>query len=108
MVQVNEKGQLRLSHRALLPDASDSAKEQASESAKENIPPVNSPISDNTIADRSRTHLRMVATSPGKVAGTQERLPDKSLEKFVRRPASSARDNVNKDKQNKSESKAVS
>ncbi|ONK65052.1 uncharacterized protein A4U43_C07F33010 [Asparagus officinalis] len=95
LIEVNEKGQLRLSHRALLPDADENAKLQTSSSSKENIPPKDGSASVNAIPDR--IPLRKVVVT------------DKNLEKVVRRPVSSARDgpHANKDKQKKSGNKEV-
>lgn len=104
VIQVNEKGQLRLSHRALLPDADENAKQQTIGSSKENIPPKAGSISENDIPDSS-IPLRKVAIPPNKIPTTQER----SSEKVVRRPVISARDGpyVNKDGQKKSSSREV-
>lgn len=103
LIEVNEKGQLRLSHRALLPDADENAKQQTSGSSKENIPPKDGSVSENAIPDR--IPLRKVAIPPNKISTTQER----SSENVVRRPVSSARDGpyVNKDRQKKSSSGGV-
>ena len=106
VIQVNEKGQLRLSHRALLPDVNDNAKQQKGGSSKENVPPKDGSISENATPDR--LPLRKIAVPPGKSPTAQETLSNKSLEKVVRRPVSTRdRPYVNEDRQKKSGSRAV-
>lgn len=98
LIEVNEKGQLRLSHRALLPEAQDGAKQS---SAKENIPPNDGSVPENSLI--IRTPLKKVTPTSKEVASLQERSTDKNQEKFVRKLVNSARSgpHINKDGQKK-------
>lgn len=104
LIEVNEKGQLRLSHRALLPDAEDGAKQS---STKENIPPNDGSVPENSLMIRSP--LKKVTVSSKEVTSSQERSTDKNQEKFVRKLVNAARDgsHINKDGQKKSSNKAI-
>lgn len=104
LIEVNEKGQLRLSHRALLPEAEDGAKQS---STKENIPPNDGSVPENSLMIRSP--LKKVTVSSKEVTSSQERSTDKNQEKFVRKLVNAARDgsHINKDGQKKSSNKAI-
>ncbi|KAJ6846592.1 putative polyribonucleotide nucleotidyltransferase 1, chloroplastic [Iris pallida] len=104
LIEVNEKGQLRLSHRALLPEAEDGAKQS---STKENIPPNDGSVPENSLS--VRTPLKKVTVSSKEVTSSQERPNDKNQEKFVRKLVNAARDgsHINKDGQKKSSNKAI-
>ncbi|KAG1368455.1 putative polyribonucleotide nucleotidyltransferase 1, chloroplastic [Cocos nucifera] len=122
LIEINEKGQLRLSHRALLPDVDPeetSSKQQNSGTMKENIPPqhqsskitAKKPLrkgegqqivwsSENSKVDKV---LPKKVTSPSADSLEKESLTDKNQEKAVKRMVSPVKGGpfINKEKQKK-------
>lgn len=91
-LQVNEKGQLRLSHRALLPDTEASPKDGL--------------VEEKTEQSKDKSSTPNVTASSKRSSEDDSVLPSK---KFVRRLVSSSQDKpfTNKDKRKKSSNKAV-
>ncbi|XP_068650054.1 LOW QUALITY PROTEIN: probable polyribonucleotide nucleotidyltransferase 1, chloroplastic [Aristolochia californica] len=109
LIEINEKGQLRLSHRALLPDASPQektgGKQQVSEPSKENIPPQST---SNKVTTENVMKVTVTAkeTNPAPDSISSKTL---SKEKVTKRMVTSARNGTysNKERQKKSTSKEV-
>ncbi|XP_068634242.1 probable polyribonucleotide nucleotidyltransferase 1, chloroplastic [Aristolochia californica] len=109
LIEVNEKGQLRLSHRALLPDASPqektSGKQQVSGHSKENMTPKSN---SNKVTTEKVMEVTVTAeeTNPA-----PDSIPGKNLsqEKATKRAVTSPRSGtyINKERQKKSTSKEV-
>ena len=99
VIQINEKGHLRLSRRALLPDSEKSSPDQqVSNSTEESTPSCDAPAEQDP--------KNKAPSSRRKVSATQA---DKNNEKVGKKSVSSARTGpyVNKDREKKSSSKAV-
>ncbi|KAL2575728.1 hypothetical protein AAZV13_16G032900 [Glycine max] len=92
LIEVNEKGQLRLSHRALLPDTEASPKDGL--------------VEEKTEQSKDKSSTPNVTASSKRSSEDDSVLPSK---KFVRRLVSSSQDKpfTNKDKRKKSSNKAV-
>lgn len=129
LIEINEKGQLRLSHRALLPDANEektSAKQRTSSPTKENAPPhpdkgtskkAASKLKDEITLEKVEQHPQdkgapeEVTSSPKEVTSVQDSTHDRTQpqDKVVKKLSTSPRDgpNINKERQKKSSSKVV-
>lgn len=125
--QINEKGQLRLSHRALLPDASQeksSVKQRAGTPMKENVPPQNTldkgtakkaatttkdSLAHQVIEQHDKDDSKKVTSSGMEVPSVQDKLHDKaqSQDKVFKRVPSRDGPYINKEKQKKSSIKAA-
>ncbi|KAF6134235.1 hypothetical protein GIB67_010034 [Kingdonia uniflora] len=103
LIEINEKGQLRLSHRALLPD-SGASKTNPNQQTGDNT----ELIEKDKEQTKNRRRLSKVASPFSRVNASQNSLIPQ--EKFTKRLVSSARDGpyINKERQNKSDNKAVS
>lgn len=97
MIQVNDKGQLRLSRKALLP-----------ETDGENVPKDGS-SEEKTHQPKAKVGAPKLMGSP-KSNSAEDTLPPQKKVKVFKRPASPAKDGpyTNKDRTKKSSSKAVS
>ncbi|XP_077247971.1 polyribonucleotide nucleotidyltransferase [Tasmannia lanceolata] len=130
LIEINEKGQLRLSHKTLLPDATQeksSGKQWTNSTTKENVPPQNAIEKDapEKVAGVPKAELagqqmgqpqdkgapRKVTGSHKEVTSDKDSTPEKTLpkEKVIKRLGSSPKDGpyINKDRQKKSGSNAV-
>lgn len=118
--QINEKGQLRLSRRALLPDGDldTSGKPKTSNSIKENIPPQDDLVKiaakkplrkDETgqIVDQAENSQKKITVPLKEATSAQGKLSDKSKEKAIKKLARPVRDGQFVNKQKKSIDKAV-
>ncbi|XP_073115689.1 probable polyribonucleotide nucleotidyltransferase 1, chloroplastic isoform X2 [Elaeis guineensis] len=128
LIEINERGQLRLSHRALLPDGDPektSSKQQNSGTMKENIPPQHQPSkitakkplrkgegqqivqsSENSKVDKV---LPKKVTSPSADTLEKESLTDRTQEKGVKGLVSPVKGGpfINKEKQKKVLNKTI-
>ncbi|XP_058105832.1 probable polyribonucleotide nucleotidyltransferase 1, chloroplastic isoform X3 [Magnolia sinica] len=130
LIEINEKGQLRLSHKALLPDTSQeksSGKQRSSSPAKENVSSQNASdkgtlrkvvstpkdelARQDTAQTQDKSAPKSVTSSDKEVTSVQDSIADKTLqqEKAVKRLVTPSRDgpSLNKDRQKKSSSKEV-
>ncbi|CAL9061880.1 unnamed protein product [Musa banksii] len=120
LIEINEKGQLRLSRRALLPDGDldTSGKPKTSNSIKENIPPQDDLVKiaakkplrkDETgqIVDQGENSQKKITVPLKEATSAQGKLSDKSKEKAIKKLARPARDGQFVNKQKKSIDKAV-
>lgn len=108
-MQVNEKGQLRLSHRALLPDT-----DPEKASAKQPTGDTKDVVGSQETSDKGRKKMISIRkgdlaediSSPKNNTAENTLLPQK---KFIRRLVTPAKDrpNINKDKTKKSSSEVV-
>ncbi|XP_074572160.1 putative polyribonucleotide nucleotidyltransferase 1, chloroplastic [Curcuma longa] len=105
LIEINQKGHLRLSRRALLPDEDlDNSGKQTNNSMKENIPPEDSPTTiivkkplrkDKTgrPAEKFENPKKMIKVPPKVLTSAQESMNDKSQEK-LRKSASPVKDTL--------------
>ncbi|RWR80391.1 putative polyribonucleotide nucleotidyltransferase 1, chloroplastic [Cinnamomum micranthum f. kanehirae] len=127
LTEINEKGQLRLSHRALLPDASQeksSVKQRAVTPMKENVPPQNTldkgttkkatatakdALAQQVVEQHDKGDSKKVTSSGMEDPSVQDKLHDKaqSQDKVFKRVPSRDGPYINKEKQKKSSIKAV-
>ncbi|CAL9149536.1 unnamed protein product [Musa hybrid cultivar] len=120
LIEINEKGQLRLSRRALLPDGDldTSGKPKTSNSIKENIPPQDDLVKiaakkplrkDETgqIVDQGENSQKKITVPLKEATSAQGKLSDKSKEKAIKKLARPVRDGQFVNKQKKSIDKAV-
>ncbi|CAL9106323.1 unnamed protein product [Musa textilis] len=120
LIEINEKGQLRLSRRALLPDGDldTSGKPKTSNSIKENIPPQDDLLKiaakkplrkDETgqIVDQGENSQKKITVPLKEATSAQGKLSDKSKEKAIKKLTRPVRDGQFVNKQKKSIDKAV-
>ncbi|URE19726.1 3' exoribonuclease family, domain 2 [Musa troglodytarum] len=120
LIEINEKGQLRLSRRALLPDGDldTSGKPKTSNSIKENIPPQDDLVKiaakkplrkDETgqIVDQGENSQKKITVPLKEATSAQGKLSDKSKEKAIKKLTRPVRDGQFVNKQKKSIDKAV-
>lgn len=105
LIEINEKGHLRLSRRALLPGEDlDTSGKQTNNSMKENIPPEDSPTTITVkkplrkdkagrTAEKSENPKKMIKIPPKVVTSAQESMNGKSQEK-MRKSASAVKDSM--------------
>ncbi|KAG9452045.1 hypothetical protein H6P81_004949 [Aristolochia fimbriata] len=108
LIEINEKGQLRLSHKALLPEASqekNSAKQQASGPLKENIAPL------NTSGKVTSEKVTKIVVTAKEIKPASDSVSSKTLspENVNKKMVTSAKSGtyINKEKQKKNTGKEV-
>lgn len=111
MLQINEKGQLRLSHRALLPDADSDNSNNSNSTDKSSLEEVSSPTNAGLFEEKTEQPNDEVNTPKGTASSKRSSednsaLPSKKFSRSV--SPSQEKPAAKKDKIKKSSNKAVS
>lgn len=103
LIEKNDKGQLRLSHRAMLPDT-----DPDNSNVKQPTGKLTEDAEETSSKSPDKDSLKKVSSTPKVTASSKRSSEDDSVlpsKKFVRRLVSSSQDNPDEDKTNKSSNK---